>query len=215
MVCSRASSNLLTWLAIWAINRQEPAITIAGPATATNRAGVVGEAGHNNADTTTAAIGPMNSLTRRIHRGPGSSSQTTCADKLAAHHDYVAIDIPVPVGTPYYAITAGKVTYTSPGNGCGTGVQLHGLDGVTYTYCHGSKRLIAAGLTVPPGTELGLTGNTGHSFGPHLHLQILYAGKKRCPQALLWDLYDGIQPPPDAHAVQTLPTRGCSYIPKK
>jgi peptidase M23-like protein len=127
------------------------------------------------------------------------------------HHDHASIDIPVPVGTPYYAITAGRVTFTS--GACGDGVTLHGLDGVTYTYCHGSWRAGANGYNVGPGQLLGFTGNTdggtNTSTGPHLHVQIKYGGHLRCPQTLLWDLYDLKQPPPDEHTVQTLPTSGC------
>jgi hypothetical protein len=45
------------------------------------------------------------------------------------HHNYPAADIPVPVGSPYYAITAGTVTYTTPdpeNKGCGAGYQIDG-----------------------------------------------------------------------------------------
>jgi len=101
----------LTWAATWAINRQEPAITSTGPATATNRAGVVGEAGHNNAKTTTALIGPMNSLTRRIHDGPAWSSQTTCADKLATMDPTISTVIPEPT-----AAVAGSAARSRPGH---------------------------------------------------------------------------------------------------
>jgi hypothetical protein len=131
---------------------------------------------------------------------------------FSKHHDHASIDIPVSVGTPYFAVTAGTATYTSVGNACGLGIVLHGLDGVSYTYCHGSEREVANGVTVPPGTELGLTGNTGHSTGPHLHFQITYKGTLRCPQSLLWALYDGTQPPPDAQTVHNLPTTGCTPI---
>src|SRR5260370_39562789 len=111
VVCSRASSNLLTWPATWAINRQEPAITIAGPATATNLAGASGEADHSNADTISALIGPMNSLTRRIHDGPGSSSQTTCADRFATMDPRISTVIPDPT-----ASAAGPAPRSQPGH---------------------------------------------------------------------------------------------------
>lgn len=126
------------------------------------------------------------------------------------HHDYPAADIPVPVGTPYYAVTAGTVRYTTS-KSCGTGITLVGMDGVHYTYCHGSKRIAEADQVVPPGTELGLTGETGSAKGPHLHFEIRIDNKQHCPQALLWDLYDSTQPAPDAHFVESLPTTGCSY----
>lgn len=135
---------------------------------------------------------------------------------FSLHHDHAAIDIPAPVGTPYYAITAGTVLYAS-GRGCGQGITLRGSDGVEYTYCHGSAREVKNGTKVTAGTELGLTGSTGESTGPHLHFQIRYplrSKKLRCPQSLLWTLYTNSQPPPDAQKIKALPTSGC-VKPKK
>jgi Peptidase family M23 len=128
---------------------------------------------------------------------------------FSKHHDHASIDIPVPLGTPYFAVTAGIISYTNATGACGLGIVLHGLDGVTYTYCHGSYRGPPDGEEVAPGTLLGLTGNTGHSSGPHLHFQISYNAKLRCPQTLLWSLYDNTQPPPDSHTIYNLPTTGC------
>jgi Transglycosylase SLT domain len=46
---------------------------------------------------------------------------------LRPHHDFPAVDLPVPVGTPVYAVTAGTI---APSNGtCGNGLLLHGNDG--------------------------------------------------------------------------------------
>jgi murein DD-endopeptidase MepM/ murein hydrolase activator NlpD len=112
------------------------------------------------------------------------------------HPPHLAIDIPLPVGTAYYAITSGTVTRTNPRKECGTGIILQGDDGVQYTYCHGSRWLVANGSRVAAGTELGLTGNTGHSDGPHLHFQIAYPVTRhrtlRCPQNLLLTLYGNV-----------------------
>jgi murein DD-endopeptidase MepM/ murein hydrolase activator NlpD len=111
-------------------------------------------------------------------------------------------------GTAYYAITNGRVVLTSLGSGCGLGVILYGNDGVEYTFCHGSRQDVANGATVSAGQRLGLTGNTGHSSGPHLHVQIQYPGNVlRCPQQFVNALANGAALP----SVKTLPTSGCSY----
>jgi murein DD-endopeptidase len=79
----------------------------------------------------------------------------------------------------YFYSSQITVTRTNPHGDCGTGIVLHGLDGVTYTYCHGSAWFINNGGHVAPGEELGLTGNTGKPSGPHLHFQIVsYIPKK-------------------------------------
>ncbi len=53
------------------------------------------------------------------------------------HHDYPAADIPVPIGTRVYAVTAGVVVSTPTYGRCGIGIVLNGNDRAQYTYCHG------------------------------------------------------------------------------
>ncbi|MFD6532155.1 peptidoglycan DD-metalloendopeptidase family protein [Streptomyces sp. NPDC060184] len=121
------------------------------------------------------------------------------------HHDYAAIDIQVPIGTPVYAVTRGTVGYID--GGFGNGITLTSADGTTYIYGHLDSRGVAAGTTVAPGQYLGESGNTGQSTGPHLHFEIRIGGVKHCPQPLLLALYDGVTPP----SPTGLPTSGCSY----
>lgn len=53
------------------------------------------------------------------------------------HHDYPAIDLPVPAGTPLFAITNGVIVATPTSGRCGIGIVLNGDDDAQYTYCHG------------------------------------------------------------------------------
>ncbi|MEV4760697.1 peptidoglycan DD-metalloendopeptidase family protein [Micromonospora sp. NPDC049559] len=122
------------------------------------------------------------------------------------HHDYPAIDLPVPTGTPAYAVRAGTVARVNDSS-CGQGINLTGTDGAVYTYCHFSAWSVANGASVSAGQQLGSTGNTGNSTGPHLHFGIRTSGTLRCPQNFLLALYDGVAPP----AATSLPTSGCSY----
>jgi murein DD-endopeptidase MepM/ murein hydrolase activator NlpD len=91
------------------------------------------------------------------------------------HHDYPAADIAAPEGAPLYALTAGFVEDAWPtgaGN-CGIGFKLSAGDGRTWTYCHLSflEPSVVPGAALPVGAPVGLVGSTGHSTGPHLHLQ--------------------------------------------
>ncbi|NED94799.1 peptidoglycan DD-metalloendopeptidase family protein [Phytoactinopolyspora alkaliphila] len=123
------------------------------------------------------------------------------------HHTYPAIDLRTPTGTPARAVRAGTVTRINDGS-CGRGISLAGTDGATYNYCHFSDWSVSSGTSVTPGQQIGLTGNTGHSTGPHLHLQIRTPdGLLRCPQRLLLAIYDGVTPP----AANALPTSGCTH----
>ena len=91
------------------------------------------------------------------------------------HHDYPAADIAAPEGAPLYALTTGLVEDAWPtgaGN-CGIGFKLRAGDGRTWTYCHMSflEPAVVPGAALATGAPVGLVGSTGHSTGPHLHLQ--------------------------------------------
>ncbi|HET9324753.1 MAG TPA: lytic murein transglycosylase, partial [Gaiellaceae bacterium] len=91
------------------------------------------------------------------------------------HHDYPAADIAAPMGAPVYALAAGAVDDAWPlGEGnCGIGFKLGTGDGRTWTYCHMSflEPAVVPGAMLGAGSPVGLVGSTGHSTGPHLHLQ--------------------------------------------
>jgi hypothetical protein len=124
------------------------------------------------------------------------------------HHDYPAVDLPVPVGTPVHVIRGGTVASAGPAGLCGLGVVVQATDGGRYVYCHLSRIDVAAGTSLGAGSVLGLSGNTGHTTGPHLHVGVSSPdGTARCPQSLLQAVYDGVRVP----APSTLPTSGCFY----
>jgi murein DD-endopeptidase MepM/ murein hydrolase activator NlpD len=91
-------------------------------------------------------------------------------------HD--AQDFAAAAGTPIQAIADGTVLEAGfASDGCGFGLKLeHELDGdeVTSRYCHMEmeSHSFAVGDTVQMGDQVGTVGNTGMSFGPHLHLAI-------------------------------------------
>ena len=105
-------------------------------------------------------------------------------------------------------IRGGTVASAGPSGLCGLGVVVRATDGGRYVYCHLSRIDVAAGAAVTTGSVLGLSGNTGHTTGPHLHVGVSSAaGTARCPQTLLLAVYDGATVP----APSALPTSGCSY----
>lgn len=123
------------------------------------------------------------------------------------HHDYAAWDLALAEGTEVASVTAGHVTGVTSGARCGLGVQVVGIDGFTYVYCHGSETIARIGDEVEAGDLIMLSGNTGASTGPHLHLQMRNpAGALVCPQDLLPSWADGKDALP-AEAGET----GCFY----
>lgn len=137
------------------------------------------------------------------------------------HHDYPAIDLMVPVGSPVYAVHAGAVARVVnwPHNcwqlgrcdePCGIGLSIDGDDGARYIYCHGNRpNGLQVGDRVDAGALLMWSGDTGRSGAPHLHFEIRVAGASRCPQQLLRGLYQSGTTWPPAE----LPTVGCAFEP--
>jgi hypothetical protein len=92
------------------------------------------------------------------------------------------LDIAIGRGTTIYAIDDGKVIGASTGfEGVDTpagGTQVvisHStgiLAGLSTLYCHLTSRTVNIGDNVTKGQVLGVSGNTGSSTGPHLHLEI-------------------------------------------
>jgi murein DD-endopeptidase MepM/ murein hydrolase activator NlpD len=92
------------------------------------------------------------------------------------HHDYPAVDIAAPAGSPVYAISNAVVLNAWHGADprCGIGMTIRTQDGQTWTYCHLAflEPNVVDGVSLSTGTQIGLVGSTGHATGPHLHLQL-------------------------------------------
>ncbi len=92
------------------------------------------------------------------------------------HHDYPAVDIAAPLGSPVYAINNATVlrAWSAPDPTCGIGLTMQTDDGQTWTYCHMAvvDQAVVAGARLTAGQQVGLVGATGDASGPHLHLQL-------------------------------------------
>jgi murein DD-endopeptidase MepM/ murein hydrolase activator NlpD len=81
------------------------------------------------------------------------------------------------------AVVGGKVVHSriisdksNPTWQWGNYVCVKGTDGRLYYYCHMKSRAVSAGQTVKAGDLLGIMGNTGYSFGAHLHFGLMING---------------------------------------
>ena len=95
------------------------------------------------------------------------------------------IDIAVPTGTPVRAAAAGRVTFSGWGGGYGYLVVIDHGQGVETRYAHNSRLAVQAGQKVKRGQVIAYSGNTGHSTGPHLHLEIRRNGQPLNPEKYL------------------------------
>lgn len=96
------------------------------------------------------------------------------------------IDIPLPKGTPVIAIWEGIIQKTEkggPDSWNGNAVFLR-CGPWQLAYLHLDTIRVSAGDRVVQGQILGTVGNTGHSFGNHLHFQATIGGRTVDPSIL-------------------------------
>ena len=86
------------------------------------------------------------------------------------------IDIAVPEGTPVHAAAAGTVVYAGWLGGYGNLVVVDHGGGLATAYGHNSVLTAGVGQSVAQGDAIALSGNTGHSTGPHVHFEVRING---------------------------------------
>ncbi|WBB96255.1 MULTISPECIES: M23 family metallopeptidase [unclassified Solwaraspora] len=85
---------------------------------------------------------------------------------------HAGVDLAAAEGTPFHSIHAGTVTLAGWNGGYGYCVIVKHDDGTEAVYGHASRLRVTAGQRVEAGDLLGDVGNTGHSYGAHLHLEV-------------------------------------------
>ncbi len=101
------------------------------------------------------------------------------------HH---ADDIAASYGTPIYPLGGGKVEfagYMTDGHG-DTVVIDHG-DGLKTLYAHMSQIDVGVGNVISETTKIGNIGLTGHTTGPHVHIEVFDNGVMINPSSVLPD----------------------------
>lgn len=94
------------------------------------------------------------------------------------------IDLRAVHGEEAYAMMFGKVCKVGSDKRSGNYVSIRHGD-FTVSYCHLSKPLVKKDEIVYAGTSVGLTGSTGRSTGPHLHITLKKGRKKINPGIML------------------------------
>jgi LysM repeat protein len=91
--------------------------------------------------------------------------------------DHHGTDIADPGHHEIFAVADGVVTRSYPSSSYGECIMiLHEVDGQTYesVYAHmrAGSRSVYKGDKVKQGQSIGVMGNTGHSYGQHLHFEL-------------------------------------------
>ena len=79
-------------------------------------------------------------------------------------------------GTPVHAAAAGTVIYAGWMSGYGNIVVIDHGNGLSTAYGHNSQLIVGQGASVGKGFVIALSGNTGHSTGPHVHFEVRVNG---------------------------------------
>ena len=98
------------------------------------------------------------------------------------------VDLGYPEGTPVAAAWDGIVRIskgTANTGGYGNLVVIRHNNGLETYYAHLSRRLVNPGQMVKAGDIIGLGGNTGRSYGAHLHFEVRYLGNDINPNRLI------------------------------
>ena len=97
---------------------------------------------------------------------------------------HYGLDLGMATGQPVYAAFDGVVRYSSGPycGGYGNLIVVQHYNGLETYYAHLSKRNVKAGDHVSAGQTIGLCGNTGRSYGSHLHFEIRYKGVPMNPE---------------------------------
>lgn len=91
------------------------------------------------------------------------------------------IDIQAKTGDAVYAAAGGKVVLSSWYYGYGNCIVVDHGNGMKTRYAHLSAYNCKVGDTVSRGQQIGRSGNTGNSTGPHLHFEVIINGSTKNP----------------------------------
>ncbi|MFI0822184.1 M23 family metallopeptidase [Streptomyces sp. NPDC021098] len=92
-------------------------------------------------------------------------------------HNHSGQDFVVPTGTPVRAAHTGVVVKAGPygggdGPAYGNAIVIKHDDQTYSQYAHLSRIDVRIGQSVTTGQQIGLSGDTGNTTGPHLHFEI-------------------------------------------
>ncbi len=107
----------------------------------------------------------------RISSGYGPRGQD-CSRGYCSSKWHLGLDFANGCGAPIYASAAGTVVYAGYNGGFGNYVKLRHDGGVGTGYGHMSHIAVGYGQWVRAGQVIGYAGDTGNSYGCHLHFEV-------------------------------------------
>lgn len=98
---------------------------------------------------------------------------------------HYGIDLAMPTGTPIYSIFDGTIRVAKWNKSYGNLIVIRHDNGLESYYAHLSEIQVMPGQKVKAGDRIGLAGNTGRSYGSHLHFETRYLGAAINPDVII------------------------------
>ncbi|MEU8432673.1 M23 family metallopeptidase [Streptomyces sp. NPDC029216] len=99
------------------------------------------------------------------------STQYGAGGGMWSSGSHTGIDFHADEGTVVHAVGAGTIVEAGWGGAYGNNVVIRHNDGTYTQYGHLNSLSVSVGETVTAGQQIGLSGSTGNSSGPHLHFE--------------------------------------------
>lgn len=139
---------------------------------------MLGPTSHRPASQSSLFISPVS--------GPISSPFGVRSDPISgAQSEHSGLDIAVPSGQTVRAAASGVVIFAGERAGYGKLVEIDHQNGTRTRYGHLSAVGVEVGQHLKGGEELGKSGNTGRSTGPHLHFEVRVDGVAVDPSSFI------------------------------
>lgn len=103
---------------------------------------------------------------------------------------HYGVDLDLETGDAVMAAFPGMVRVSKYNKTFGHVVVIRHYNGLETVYAHLSKRSVEPGALIEAGDTLGLGGNTGRSYGSHLHFEVRFLDQPIDP-SLIFDLEHG------------------------
>jgi len=97
---------------------------------------------------------------------------------------HYGVDLKLQTGDPVMSAFSGMVRISRYNPSFGHVVVVRHYNGLETLYAHLSKRLVKPGDIIEAGDILGLGGNTGRSYGSHLHFEVRFMDQPIDPSEL-------------------------------
>ncbi len=131
------------------------------------------------------APGPTGTFVWPCATPKGISSGYGWRDCYGVKEFHLGIDLPDEKGSPIWAADGGEIVWAGYTPSYGNSVRIQHADNTMTVYAHLSKILVSVGDVVHQGQEIGKMGNTGMSYGSHLHFEVRFNGTTDDPVKFL------------------------------